>query len=637
MESTEANRARRAPAEQTHGDRVVRLRHVVHGGAWHDHARVRDAARGVPRGPGAGMAGAGAAGAAAGAGAAGGDVAAAGRARAAGTAARVRALAAALGPLEQLSCEAERVAVLHEWAVVADPEACATATVRVALVAGTVAAAVAAGRDDLRPLLRELEAGRLACRCVATEAGWDDEVAQLATTATHDPVADGFLLRLPPAVAERLAGGGAAAGGHAAAAGGAAAAAVGERLARGGAAAGEEGVAIVFARLVASGAERGVAPFLVPLGAGASAPTELRLPFEALLLGPRSPAVLTRDGRLQGGPPPRGRRLAGGASVEIARLATAAAAAAALRASATVALRRPPASAAGAAALAARGRQRALTGVLADAYATTALVNAAKLAWEDDRDSDRARRQRQRLDVTKALATAAARAGVATCRERCGADPGGRLAAFGRFLDDAAAADGDGVELLGRTAAELLTGDGYEALAPVPRPLGELDLRDPAWWTWVARTAERHSHARAVVRMRDALRRRPDDGAAVWEEVLPEALDVARRHGARLTVEALVDDAERLGDGSEAQMALLRLGALWYVREVDRDAAYLAGHAIVATETMALLPDLVDHLVDLLVPALPLLLDAFALDDELLGLPSGAGGRPRLVAAAPVG
>lgn len=560
------------------GERVARLRHVVHGGAWPDHELARAVVRGEA-----------------------GD----------GAWERLHALVAHLGPAERLTGDVERLAALHEWAVVADQDGtlCALAEAHAGGFAGLLADAVADGRDDLRPLLRELESGRVAGVVLDAEAGGDGAVA---TTAVHDPATGRFALDTPGPWATKLLPP-APAPPH-----------------------GARPLAIVLARLLAAGRDRGVHPFLVPLEtAGARlSPRDgvafdgVALPADALLLGDAERAALLDDGAASGtaGPPaPWVMR------EQTVRICRAAAAAAALRVASAAALHSSQQAEAVVPGggrmprLAVRTRQRALVGALADAYAITSLANAAKHAWEDDRGDFRSRRLRHRVAAAQALATEVARDGVTACRERSGPHGGivsERLRGLGACLDRIAAEEGGALAPLAVVARGQLTGDGYEALAPVPRPVGELDLRDPAWWTWVARTAERHSHARAVVRMRDALRKRRGDDAAVWNDVLPDALDVARRHAVRLTIEALVDDAERLADGSAEQMALLRLGALWYCREVDRDAAYLAGHAIVGAATLALLPDLADHLADLVLPSLPVLLDAFALDDELLRLPA---------------
>jgi acyl-CoA oxidase len=591
---------------------VARLRHVVHGGAWPDHEGARAVVRGA----------------------------------AGGTWEQLNALVAHLGPAERLCGEVERLAALHEWAVVADDDGTLSALVEAhAGFAGLLADAVADGRDDLRPLLRELEHGGVAGVVLAAEAGGDGAVA---TTAVHDPATGRFALDTPGPWARKL-------------------------LPLVPATPGSRRLAIVLARLLVAGRDRGAHPFLVPLvplgdrdgerrpggghepSAGVEvAPSETAgerssrrhavafagvvLPAEALLLGdPARAALLDADAAHDppGPPAPWAMR------EQTGRICRAAAAAAALRVAAAATLRSSQQAEAVVSGggrmpqLAVRVRQRTLVGALADAYAITSLANAAKHAWEEDRGDGRSRRLRHRTAAAQALATELARDGVTACRERSGPHGGAvseRLRGLGAVLDRIAAEDGGALAPLAVVARGELTGDGYEALAPVPRPVGELDLRDPAWWTWVARTAERHSHARAVVRMRDALRTRGgDDDAAVWNEVLPDALDVARRHAVRLTIEALVDDAERLTDGSAEQMALLQLGALWYCREVDRDAAYLAGHAIVGAATFALLPDLVDHLADLVLPSLPLLLDAFALDDELLRLPAA----PPAVAPVP--
>lgn len=624
MQSTEGTAADGPAAEHgARGERVARLRHVVHGGAWPDHELARAVVQLDEGDPWE----------------------------------RLHALVAHLGPAERLTGDVERLAALHEWAVVADEDGslCALAEAHACGFAGLVADAVTAGRDDLRPLLRELESGGIAGVVLAAEAGG----RVVATTAVHDPVTGGFALDTPGPWARKPLPADLPAPPP-----------------------GARAAAVVFARLLVDGEDCGVQPFLVALGgapadgagpcdtvvggvppggaarggwAGAEATgvavgpledrvsrraavafTGVALPPEALLLGDAERALLVAVERPR--LPRTGRGTAWAAREQVGRICRAATAAAALRVAAASGLRcaaRAEATVPGGGRLpqlALRAEQRPLLGALADAYAITSLANAAKHAWEDDRGDGRARRLRHRVAAAQALATETARDGVAACRERCGPAGGAvsdRLLTLAGIVDRVAAEEGGALTPLGTVARGQLTGDGYEALAPVPRPVGELDLRDPAWWTWVARTAERHSHARAVVRMRDALRLRGDD-AAVWNEVLPDALDVARRHAVRLAIEALVDDAERLADGSEEQMALLRLGALWYCREVDRDAAYLAGHAIVDTETLALLPDLADHLADLVLPSLPVLLDAFALDDALLRLPAA----PVAVAAA---
>lgn len=595
--------------DRTPRGRVARLRNVVHGGAWPDHELARETVRG-PLFTARDRDG-------------DGDAAALAYQR-------LHALVGALGPVERLTREIERMAALHEWAVVGDVALCAIATIHANLFAGTVAAAVADGREDLRPLLRELDEGALVGLFLATEEGFGSSVGALQTTATYDSDAGCFTLSTPTVRARKF-------------------------MPNTTPVAGQRKVGVVLARLVARGEDCGVLPFLVPiadarggvepgvaiepLGHSPGMPLdnavtsfdEVRVPFEALLLGEDSRSALGRDGGFRSALLARERSGAAMRRVETGRICMTAAAVATLRASAVIALRwshsreTPAPGRPDVALIAFRSQQRELLGALADGFAMSSLVNAAKRAWEEERaDPERARRLHHRVNVTKALATWTAQAGVSACRERCGARGQyavNRFPDFLGFLRSAITAEGDNLVVLGHTAHAMLTGEGYDALAPVPRPVGEVDLRDPAWWTWIARSAERHSHARAVVRMRDALRRRPADAFEVWNEVLPDALDVARRHAVRLTVEAVVDDAGSLGDGSDEQMALLRLGALWYAREVDRDAAYLAGHGIVPAATLALLPDLVDHLGDRILPDAEWLLDAFAMDEQVLRTP----------------
>lgn len=579
---------------------VAGLRNVVHAGGWIDHAPAAEAIGGPLFAVRAGD----------------DDGEAAHR--------RLHALLTALGPCDQLTADVERMAALHEWAVVGDPSGCAVAAIHAGRFAGAVAAAIRDGRDDLRPLLGELDDGLLAGLCLESEAGGAD-ASSPETTATWDPAGGRLLLRTPTPYARKLLPGAPPAG--------------------------RRSAAVVSARLLAHGRDCGVVPLLVPLAdaAGTLAPgvaiqsgdgscdaapgtvlaafEAVSLPFEALLLGPGSSRSLERRGGVLPVSAAEGRTVTVTRLPAPARVCLAASSAAALRAATTAALRpSAPRTAPGALRLAGarspdRRRRRALIGALADAYAMTALVNAAK----HDQQGPVAQRHVHRAEVTAALAATTARTGVERCREHGGAHARRVVERLDGFLRGPLAAEDDEAALAAAAYA-MVTGEGYEALAPVPTPVGELDLRDPAWWTWVARTVERHSHARAVVRMRDALRLRPEEVDA-WGEVVPDALDVGRRHAVRLTVEALVDDAERLGDGSELQMVLLRMGALWFVGEVDRDAAYLAGHGIVGAETMALLPDLVDHLVDRIEPLTPTLLDAFAID-------SGPAARAAPIASA---
>jgi acyl-CoA oxidase len=448
-----------------------------------------------------------------------------------------------------------------------------------------------------------------------TEAGRSNSHGAIRTEAHYDPGTRTFTLRTPDAAAAKFP-----------------AAAALPHVPK---------TALVYARLITADIES-VFTFRVPFGGPHGVPGGMRiapvpestafpsdyaavafdgtrLPFEAWL---SDGAILDPDGRLTdplGDPDARLRRsMAPGAATWLAIVAANAAFA---RAAAAVAIRfarvRRTADrlAPGLVLLDYRSHRLALFTALADAYALTAVANAAKrnhatadasgsAGWTPWTAVD------PLLPLLKTAATDLAARTVRECRSRCGA-PGfvgaPILLAYEAATEAYRTAGGDNRLVRFDTARAMLTAEPPAGRVPET-------LRSPGDFARLAAVCERRLRtvlADGLV----AARASGADEAAAWNAHLDAAEEAAGVRAERIVMERF---AEAAAD-SPARPVLERLAVLHGAAWVRRRAASLVRCRLLTAADLRAVDAAAARACDLLLPDVPDLVGAFGVDEDFLG------------------
>jgi len=510
------------------------------------------------------------------------------RARLAGD--RLRFVLAHVEPPSELVADPPRLIAVHEWAGLVDGALAALLAAHYNLELGA-AMAGGADSDHVRALLAEIATGAAIGVVLATELGAGDDPAGLRTYAEYDPAAAEFVLRTPGPLAQKFLPD-----------------VVVPDVATS---------ALVMARLVVGGQERGIFPFLLrltttggpapgvwitpisqrpgwPLSSAVVSFHETRLPYEALLAGGH--AHLSRDGRLSG--PLLGRRERLRQSVERAqagRLCATAGSIATTKSALSM--------------MTSLADHRALLLWVADTFAAAFLHNGAHRSYAQAQQAGGGLDDRELRAIAVANAWAARTSAriLAESREHCGTQ--GLLTAerIAQYL------------VASHVVADAAGGNEWMAGSYEPPAGSELgpagaDLTDIDFGRYLLRERERG---------------RRHDG--------PDQATQAAREGARLALDALVaavEQAEAVG-AAGAAATLRRLAALCALRALQADAAwFLAAELLTPQQVCALVPE-VAGLVAELTPAVADLVAAFDIPADVLRAPiAGLGQRPEPAAAA---
>ncbi|MFE0188444.1 acyl-CoA dehydrogenase [Streptomyces sp. NPDC058989] len=552
---------------------------------------------------------------------------------------RLRRLADALPPAAELLTDPRRLALLSECVAVADPPLYMAALSHYALCLGSVIALT----DDPARLGSQWEAlasARSKGVFMVTEIGDASSHLGIRTTAEFDPRTGGFRLGTPDAGAAKFSSVGSS------------------RMPQ---------TAVVCARVLAGGADRGVFSFVVDLtdehgplpGVEISRGLELpALPMDYALVrfhdvrlrpeqwlcdraridaeGAFHDPLGTADARLQ-------RTLCVG-QVLWATLPSAMAAMArecAVQALRFSARRRSHGRLApGASVLTYRNQQHALLGCLAESFALTCAGRTAREIWTRSR-AEAARRGPAEgradgmtfapwtavdrpLAVLKALTVRGTARVAAQCQHRCGVAGFLRpnlLAGYHGFAHAFDSAGGDS-ELILLDAGRALAAEGAHngrhaagrrgGVATAPA----VPADHPAWWPAVTRAQE----ARLAGELHRTLQQRTQAGLAgleLWNPLLDAAGELGEAYGSRLVAESLAGALSAVDD--PGLLAVLRpLVALYGAVEARRLAGGLQATGVLSAATVRALPTVLDGLCDRLMPHLPLL-------EEAMG---AAGGTP---------
>lgn len=518
-----------------------------------------------------------------------------------------------------------RLAAAHAWAAVADPSLCLAALVHHLLCLGSITQ-LGDGSDDMMSRVKALRSGRAKGVYLITEAGQANSHLATRTRAELDSNTGEFVLHTPD-----------------------------ERAAKFGSA-GTLDVpqsAVVLARLVTDGTDRGVFAFVVdltddegllpgievssPIGLGALPLDYVQVRFHQVRL-PHAHwladgARIAPDGTVHDPVGSVERRLQRTLRVGQGLWATMPAVAAATsRQSAVQAVTYAQGRstqgklAPGVPLLTYRTQQRAVLGAMADAFALTCAAQGARALWEESRaapaDGSGAEMGfspwsavNQPLAAYKAAAVRLAARVSAECQRRCGFSGHldvNRLAAYHGFHHAFDAAGGDSQLIfydIGRTLVEAgAAGRGAE-----PPPSADTPPTSARWWPAVVR---RHQHD--LTRYLTELSHATDAGTPFerWNPLLEDAGLLGEIHASALVAE----DVTRTLAGTQDRdlvHALRALAALHGVTAARRWAGSLLALETLRPADIQALSGAADELCDEILPHLPLLTEAFAHPDDL--------------------
>ncbi len=546
---------------------------------------------------------------------------------------RLRLVNEAVPDARALVDDAASLTALHEWAGVADAGMATIASIHFNLFLGSLLDHDHEDRD-LTPYLRMERLGTFLC----TEQAHGNDASQLETTATFDRASGGFVLDTPSAGARKFMPNTSSVGGAK--------------------------DALVAARLIVEGDDKGVFLFLTPLSdengqhlpgvevrdlpQTGSAPVDhcstafrgVPLPFSALLQGEHG--RLRPDGRFVSSlGNSRKRFLHSIGRVTMGKLCMSAYSLGVTRHALGIAVRhahnrqtagmtkgqRVPL-------MSHRSHHAPLLDALASTYAATLLHRSVVRQWSRSTEADREDCERL-IAVAKGWITWRARAVMTECRERCGAQ--GLALANGITFQLAAnegtiTAEGDNLVIWTKAAGEMLLGG--LTLKPASEALPEdRSLRDPQHLQDLLADVERIWHERARTRLRTKGARSPLER---WNATVTSALRLVDAHAHRLAAEALLSAAAQV-TSTHARSLLVDLHGLFALREVAAHSGDLLAQGRLTADQVLDLPDVIESVITDLAPHALEMVEAFSvphgqLDRHPILRPDGSGS---LVSALP--
>ncbi|MFI9024342.1 acyl-CoA dehydrogenase [Streptomyces sp. NPDC053560] len=551
---------------------------------------------------------------------------------------RLRRLTEQLPPARELLGDPGRLALLSECVAVADPPLYMAVLSHYTLCLSSLVSLMA-DPTELGERWRALETARTKGVFLVTEIGEGSSHLGIRTTAEFDAGNGEFVLTTPDAGAAKFSGVGS------------------PSLPQS---------AVVCARLLVGGVDRGVFSFLVDLSdergplPGVEISRSVGLPslpldyalvrFRGVRLGHgqwlRDSASIDGQGVFRdplGGPDARLRRTLCVGQALWATLPSAMAAMA--RRCAVQALRHSARRRAhgrlapGEPVLAYRPQQRALLNCLAESFALTCAGSTAQRLWADaltaagrrgpttDRGDGMAFAPWTAVDrplaVLKALSVRSAARVAAECQHRCGL-PGflaaNQLSAYHGFAHAFDSAGGDS-HLILLDAGRAMAAEYHDAPDTAPEPSG-LPVTDPAWWPALARRQEQ----RLAGELRQAVREGTEaglEGLELWNPLLDPARELGEAYADRLAAESVAETLATVHDPA-LRTVLEPLAALYGAAQARRLAGRLLSSGVLSTSQARALHGAMDGLCDRLLPHLPLLTEAMSTPRSAPPAPLGA-------------
>ncbi|MFD0509347.1 acyl-CoA dehydrogenase [Streptomyces chiangmaiensis] len=464
---------------------------------------------------------------------------------------------------------------------------------------------------------------------LCTEAGHGNSASQMETTATYDPSERSFILHTPTPAARKWMPNTSSIGGGKS--------------------------AVVAARLITKGTDRGIFLFLVPLSDATGRPLagvhisrlpqaatspmdhcatsfdHVRLPYEALLQSEHG--RLTSDGVFTSSIGSRRKRfLTSIGRITTGKLCMSAYSLGVMRHAVTVAVRhahtRHTSGATGESSVPLfeyRSHHAPLLEALATTYAATFLQRTAVARWAQAPEEDREDGERLAA-IVKGWITWRARDVMTECRERCGAQ--------GLFLSNgiafqlaanegAVTAEGDNLVIWVKAAGELLLGH-FTPDQPSDVPAEDRDLTDAEFLQDLLADLARIWHSRARSRLRSG---RAGNPLNRWNKAVAPALELVDAHVHHLAAASLWTSAQQ-ATNPQAQGLLHRLHRLFALRRIAAHSGDLLADGRLTAAHVRHLPDAIDSTIDELKPYALILADGFAVSqDVLLDHPITAQGR----------
>lgn len=532
---------------------------------------------------------------------------------------RLRLLGETLPP--DLLDDPAKLTTAHAWAAVADPSLCLAALVHHLLCLGSMTQ-LGDVSDEVRSRVAALRSGRAKGVYLITEAGQANSHLATRTRAELDPETGEFVLHTPDVRAAKFGSAGTL---------------------------DVPQTAVVLARLVVEGTDRGVFGFVADLtddegllpGVQISSPIglsalpldyvqvrfhQVRLPHAHWLA---DGAGVAPDGAFHDPAGSAERRLQRTLRVGQGLWATMPAVAAATsRQSAVQAVTYAQGRstqgrlAPGVPLLTYRTQQRAVLGAMADAYALTCAAHGARALWAESRaaPADRSGTDmgfspwtavHQPLAAYKAAAVRLAARVSAECQRRCGFSghlDANRLAAYHGFHHAFDAAGGDSQLIfydIGRALVE--AGAAGQGAEPPPPPAGTSPT-SAHWWPAVAR---RHQHDLTRHLIERSHAGDPATPFELWNPLLEGAGLLGESYAHALVAE---DAARTLAGIRDRDLvrALRALAALHGVTAARRWSGSLLALETLRPADIQALSGAADALCDEILPHLPLLIEAFA-------------------------
>ncbi|MEU0278860.1 acyl-CoA dehydrogenase [Streptomyces sp. NPDC006195] len=528
---------------------------------------------------------------------------------------RLRLVNDVLDSPEDLVADVERLSALHEWSGPVDPGLTTVASIHYNLFLGSLLDHRAGGKRDLRAFTELRRTGTFLC----TEAGHGNSASQLETTATFDPATGGFVLHTPSPSAGKFMPNTSSTGGPK--------------------------TAVVAARLITDGTDRGVFLFLTPLSDDTGGPLpgveirrlpqtatspvdhcvtsfeNVRLPHDALLQSGHG--QLTPDGVFSSTIDSRRKRfLHSIGRVTAGKLCMSAYSLGVTRHALAVAVRHAHTrhtsgvTAGGSVPLFAhRSHHTPLLDALATTYAATLLHRTAVRQWTGATEAEREDGERLAA-VAKGWITWRARAVMTECRERCGAQGlflANGIAAQLTANEGTITAEGDNLVIWVKAAGEMLLGH-FTPKRPSTVAPEDRDLTDPAFLQDLLADIESVWHQRARTRLRAGKAGNPLNR---WNAAVTPALELVDAHAHRRAAEALLTAADATAEPG-ARQVLHTLHRLFALRRVAAHSGDLLAEGRLTADQVRLLPDAAEDAVVALAPHAPALTRGFAIADEIL-------------------
>lgn len=511
--------------------------------------------------------------------------------------------------------DAASLTVLHEWAGVADAGMATIASIHYNLFLGSILDHDHEDRD-LTPYLQMERLGTFLC----TEQAHGNDASQLETTATLDRASGGFVLDTPSDGARKFMPNTSSVGGAK--------------------------DALVAARLIVDGDDKGVFLFLTPLSdkngqhlpgvevrdlpQTGSAPVDhcttafrgVPLPFTALLQGEHG--RLRPDGEFTSSlGNSRKRFLRSIGRVTMGKLCMSAYSLGVTRHAVGIAVRhahnrhtsgmtkgqRVPL-------MSYRSHHTPLLDALATTYAATLLHRSVVQQWSRSTEADREDCERL-IAVAKGWITWRARDVMTECRERCGAQGlalangiAGQLAAN----EGTITAEGDNLVIWTKAAGEMLLG-GLTTKPASETPPEDRSLREPQHLQDLLADVERIWHERARTQLRT--RRARSSPLERWNATVTPALKLVDAHAHRLASEALLS-ASAQATSAHARQLLTDLHGLFALRGVAAHSGDLLAQGRLTADQVLDLPGVIESVIADLEPHAWEMAEAFSAPRGLL-------------------